>query len=357
MIIDRYLIREIVLPLVAICASLMVIFITYSLSRFLVDADAGLLQPVDVAQLTALKALISIDVLLPLSLFLAVMAGLGRLYSDSEIYALRAGGTSEARLLRPLLHLAIIIAIVVALFSGLVRPWAYTQSYYLKAAAEAAAETSRIRPARFYNFGKSERTIFIDQIAENGSDLTGVFIHSRKGDDLQVITAPRGVFDYLAKPDFHRLLLSDAQIFEKVRDGIDLSAQIGSFTFWLPAQIPQDPGYKVKSASTSELNLSSEPEDRAELQWRISTPISTLLLALAAIPLSRSRPRQGRFAKILVALGIYAIYFNLLDVARSWVEQGSLSFIWWVPGLLGLVVAGLYFPVIYRRKKRHDAED
>ena len=334
MIIDRYLIREIVLPLVAICVSLVVIFITYSLSRFLVDANAGLLQPFEVAQLTALKSLISLDVLLPLSLFLAVMTGLGRLYSDSEIYALRAGGMSEARLLRPLLHLAIIIAIVVALFSGLVRPWAYAQSYLIKAAAEAAAETSRIRPARFYNFGESERTIFIDQIAENGSDLEGVFIHSRKGDDLQVITAPRGVFDYLAKPDFHRLQLSDAQIFDKVRDGTDLSAQIGSFTFWLPAKEPQDPGYKVKSAPTSELNLSSEPEGRAELQWRISTPISTLLLALAAIPLSRSRPRQGRFAKIMVALGIYAIYFNLLDVARSWVEQGSLSFIWWVPGLL-----------------------
>ncbi len=350
MIVDRYLIREVALPLLAIFTALLVIFITFSLSRFLVDADAGLLLPGEVARLTALKSLISFDVLLPLSLFLAVMTGLGRLYSDSEIYAMRTGGISETRLLRPLMQLTLIVAIVVALFSAWVRPWAYAQSYAIKASAEAKAETSRIRAARFYSFGESNRTIFIEHIAENGADLKGVFIRTRKGDNLQVITAPRGVFEYLAKPMFHRLQLSDAQIFEKVRNGTDLSAQIGSFTFWLPAQTPQAPGYKVKSASTRSLRLSSDSNDRAEFQWRMSTPISALLLALAAIPLSRSRPRQGRFAKMLLALGIYAIYFNLLDVSRSWVEQGTLSFIWWVPALLGLVVAGLYFPVLHRKK-------
>ena len=50
---------------------------------------------------------------------------------------------------------------------------------------------------------------------------------------------------------------------------------------------------------------------------------------------------QGRYAKMLLALGIYAIYFNLLDVSRSWVEQGVSDYIWWVPGMLGLLVAGL----------------
>ena len=359
MIIDRYLIKEVVQPLLGICTALMVIFITYSLSRFLVDADAGLLQPAEVIQLTVLKSLISLDVLLPLSLFLAVMTGLGRLYTDSDIYAMRAGGISEARLLRPLMRLSFIVAVVVALLSGWVRPWAYTQSYEIKAAAEASAETGRIRESRFYSFNDNERTVFIENIAQNGRDLDGIFIRTRKGDDLQVITATKGVFNYFAKPMFHRLQLIDAQVFKKVRDGTDqnsrdFSGQFGSFTLWLPVRTPQIPGYKVKSATTGTLIQSSSPQEQAEFQWRISTSLSTLLLALAAIPLSRSRPRQGRYAKMLVALGIYAIYFNLLDVSRSWVEQGSSNYIWWVPGLLGLVVIGLYFPII--RRKVH-AED
>ncbi len=354
-IIDRYLIREVVQPFLGIFVALVVIFITFSLSRFLVDANAGLLQPIDVARLTFFKSLISFDTLLPLSMYLAVMIGLGRLYTDSEIYAMRAGGISEARLLRPVMRLTIILAVLVALLSAWVRPWAYTKSYEIKAAAEASAETGRIREARFYSFDKGRRTVFIERIAENGEDLSGVFIRTRKGDDLQVITATKGVFNYLARPMFHRLQLIDARVFKKVEHGTDFSAQFGSFTIWLPAQTPKPPGYKVKSASIIELGQSSDNRDRAEFQLRLSTPLSALLLALAAIPLSRSRPRQGRYAKLLLSLGIYAVYFNLLDVSRSWVEQGSIAYIWWVPGLLAILVAILYIPVKRRTRAPADA--
>ena len=356
-IIDHYLIREIMHPLLAICTMLVVIFISYSLSRLLVDADAGLLQPGEVVQLTLLKSLISLDALLPLSLFLAVMTGLGRLYTDSEIYAMRASGISEARLLRPLMRLALVVAIVVAVLSTWARPWAYSQSYAIKAAAEVSAETGRIRQSSFYTFGDNDRTVFIEHIAENGIDLNGIFVRTRKGEDLQVITATRGVFEYLSKPMFHRLQLTDAHVFRKVQDGTDLSAQFGTFTLWLPVEMQKPPGYKVKSATTNALRQSSDPADQAELQWRLSTPVSALLLALAAIPLSRSRPRQGRYAKMLLALGIYAIYFNLLDVSRSWVEQGQADYIWWVPGLLSLVVAALYLPVILKKQKDKRAQD
>jgi len=352
MIIDRYLSREILQPLVAISAALLAIFVTYSLSRFLVDADAGLLQVNEVARLTGLKVLISLDVLLPLSLYLAIMTGLGRLYSDSEIYAMRSGGISEARLLRPLLSVAIVVAILVAVLSGWIRPWAYTQSYAIKAAAEVSAQTGRIREARFYTFSENQRTVFIEHIASNGTDLEGIFIRSRKDNDVQVMTAQKGRFTYLAKPGQHRLQLDDAQVFRKVPDGTDFSARFGTFTLWLQAQTPQDPEYRAKSASTGMLKVSSDPQDKSEFQWRVSTAVSTLLLALAAIPLSRSRPRQGRYAKILLALGIYAIYFNLLNVSRSWVEQGHILSIWWVPGLLALLVFLMYFPVARRKASR-----
>jgi lipopolysaccharide export system permease protein len=112
----------------------------------------------------------------------------------------------------------------------------------------------------------------------------------------------------------------------------------------MPAGQPDPVGYKTKSSSTFELLESDNNDDKAELQWRISTPLSALLLALLAIPLSRSRPRQGRYARILGAMIIYAVYFNLLDVSRTWVEQGTASTIWWAPGALAALVALLYFP-------------
>ncbi len=344
MIIDRYLRREISVPFLAVSVVLSAIFVTYSLTRFLIDANAGLLRPPEVLQLTFLKSLISLEVLLPLSLYLAVLIGLGRLHSDSEIYAMRTGGISEMRALRPIVGMAILLAILIGLFSLFVRPWAYGASYAIKARAEASTEVDRIRPARFYSFEESGRTVFIKAVSAEGNELSEVFIRTRKNRDLQVITAATGQLIYYARPEHHKLTLHNAIVYKQVVEGPDVFAQLGAFSIWIPAGEPDPVGYKTKSSSTFDLQSSENKVDLAEFQWRLSTPISALLLALLAIPLSRSKPRQGRYARMLAALVIYAVYFNLLDVGRTWVEMGTAMSIWWVPGMLALLVLTLYIP-------------
>ena len=344
MIIDRYLRHEISVPFLAVSAVLLAIFLTFSLTRFLIDANAGLLHSVEVIQLTFLKSLISLEILLPLSLYLAVMIGLGRLYSDSEIYAMRASGISEMRLLRPIVGFALLLAVLIALFSIFVRPWAYAKSFQIKAQAAASAEVDRIQPARFYTFGDSGRTVFINGISKGGTVLDNVFIRTRKNGDLQVITSATGRMEFDARPGYHRLKLKDVNVYQHVVDGPDVFAEMGHFALWIPAADADPVGYKTKSTSTFDLWDSDNSEDLAEFQWRMSTPLSALLLTLLAIPLSRSKPRQGRYARMLVAIVIYAVYFNLLDVGRTWVESETSTGIWWVPMLLGFLVLVLYVP-------------
>lgn len=344
MIIDHYLRREISTPFAAVSLVLVSIFISYSLTRFLIDANAGMLLPVEVLQLTLLKGLVSLEVLLPLSFYLAVMMGLGRMHSDSEVYAMRASGISEMRALRPIIQVAVLLALLIGLFSVFVRPWAYDQSYRVKARAEASTEVDRIRAARFYTFKESGRTVFVRGIAAADSQLSEVFVRTRKNGNLQVITSASGRLEYDTRPGFHQLILNNASIYKRVEDGPDVFSEIGKFSLWLPAGSADHVGYKTKSTSSFELMNSVLPEDLAELQWRLSTPLSALLLALLALPLSRARPRQGRYAKLLAALVIYAVYFNLLDVARTWVEQGTAQGIWWVPALLASIVVVLYVP-------------
>jgi len=343
-IIDHYLRREISIPFLGVSLVLISIFVTFSLTRFLMDANAGLLHPAQIFQLTVLKSLISIEVLLPLSLYIGVLAGLGRLHSDSEIYAMRASGISEMRALRPIITIAFLLAILIALFSVFVRPWAYGKSFEIIAQAEAASEVDRVRAARFYSFEGSGRTVFIKGVSNAGEQLEQVFIQTGKDDDLQVITATQGQLLFFARPGFHQLILKDASVYKRVEDGPDVFAELGSLALWVPAGEPEPVGYKTKSSNIFELWQSDSLKDRAEFQWRISTPFSALLLALLAIPLSRARPRQGRYARILAALVIYAVYFNLIDVSRTWVEQGTARFIWWAPGLLAILVLALYIP-------------
>ena len=129
-----------------------------------------------------------------------------------------------------------------------------------------------------------------------------------------------------------------------MEDGPDFYARIEHFSIRVDKAQPEPLGYKAKSVPSSELVASANPKGRAEYQWRLSTPITTLLLALLAVPLSRNRPRQGRYAKLLLAFVIYAAYYNLVGISRTWVEQQATSSIWWAPLILALVVVLFYLP-------------
>ena len=355
MIIDRYMVREVGLPFVSVTAVLLIIFATYSLTQFLMDANAGLLQAGEVIYLTALKSFISLAVLLPLSFYFSVMLGMGRLYSDSEIYAMRSGGISEMRLMRPVILLALLLAIFTGFLSLAARPWAYQRSYELRAAARATSEVDRIKPARFYHFNEFRRTVFIEHVSKDGKSVNGIFIRTRKGNDLTVISSVNGELEYRARPDYHRLTLFDAYVYKRVEKAPDMFGELGSFSIWLPIGEPEPLGHKTKASNTLNLFDTADSVDRAELQYRLSAPVSTLLLALLAIPLSRGRPRQGRYARILLALVIYAVYSNALDVSKTWVEQGRSVSIWWVPAIMAVITGMPYLPWrrIYRRRRRN----
>ena len=75
----------------------------------------------------------------------------------------------------------------------------------------------------------------------------------------------------------------------------------------------------------------------AEFQWRLSMPLSVLVLSFLAIPLSRVRPRVGRFKQILPAILIYVVYVNMLFVSRTWLVDGFIAVLigfWWVHVLI-----------------------
>ena len=99
---------------------------------------------------------------------------------------------------------------------------------------------------------------------------------------------------------------------------------------------------------TAELLGSTERADIAELQRRISMPVMVLVLALIAVPLSALRPREGRYARVAVAILLYFLYANLLSAAQVWIEKGRLPPAvgsWWVHA--AFLAAG--FAMIHRQ--------
>ncbi len=341
MIIDRYLLREVATPFVAISFALTTLYVTFSLTRYLTDATEGLLAANAVFTLTMLRAVIALEMLLPVALYIGLMVALGRFYSDWEVTAMKASGISERRIIVPILSLAILVGISIAALSLWARPWAYNELYEFQAEARAFNELDKLEAGRFHYDSKRGRVVFMEDRKGPG-ELQGLFVRTRDGETSQVISASSGQFEAYARPDSHRLDVLDAQIFRIGSGEYNVVANFNEFTLYLPTAIPDSVGFKPKRMGNAALKASSSPDAQAELQWRQSTAISALLLALLAVPLSRTQPRRGRYSKIMLAVVIYALYYNLLGVARTGVEQQASPYLWWAPALLGVVVITAY---------------
>jgi lipopolysaccharide export system permease protein len=86
---------------------------------------------------------------------------------------------------------------------------------------------------------------------------------------------------------------------------------------------------------------SSEPEARAEMNWRLTLIVSVFIMALLVVPLSVVNPRQGRVLSMLPAILLYLIFFLLQTSLRSNGAKGKLDPMLWMWGtnLLYLALA------------------
>jgi len=347
LIINRYLIREITLPLVTVTATLIVIFMSYNAARYTADAAAGLLPASTVVHFTLLRSLIAIEVLLPAALYLAVVMSMARLYSDNEMVALHASGFSELRVVRSVLWLSLSVAIIVASLSLVVRPWAYQESYHLKAEAEAEFNLDKLEAGQFYTAEESGTVIFVERINRQQKRLEQVYFYRLNDQGIHVISAQQAwqpVTGPFAPPEFrfldgtaYRIDLTGKQ---------DLTVKFRELTVLLKGDEQKLGRYRSKAASTLQLARSKKPGDLAEFQWRLTTPVTTLLLGVLGVPLSRTPPRRGRHAKTAAAVLVFALFYNFSVMARNWVEQGvvgAIPGVWWPDILLGLLIIVLLF--------------
>ena len=107
----------------------------------------------------------------------------------------------------------------------------------------------------------------------------------------------------------------------------------------IPYRLPNmsEPNERPRAMSTLDLLKSRSTDNVAELQWRISVPLATLILGILAVPLSRSQPRQGRYGRLAIGLLVFIIYFNLLSAGKAWVEQEAVPTavgMWWVHAIM-----------------------
>ena len=358
MILARYLIREVLKPFAVLLAILAALFGSYSAAGFLSDAVNGLLPSDTIALLIGLKVLISLEVLIPISLYIAVVLAFGRLYGDSEFTAMYALRVTPGQVMRAVLMLAGCLAVLVACLSLFARPWAYAKSHELSRRAQGLLNVGAMEAGTFYTGENGNRVIYLSHRDGPGSPARDVFVRLRRNGLTRVIYARLAYQLQDQGGDGSDVYLSDAHIYDfgdgkKRRDRV---LNVEGIALNPNSHIMDAPERSAVAASSFRLMASRDPEDIAELEWRFSTPISTLLLGLLGVPLSRAQPRQGRYTKIGTAILVYSAYYLLCTSARTWVQHGSVPAIpglWWAPGLLALVLAAaVWGPEMHFRYRR-----
>jgi lipopolysaccharide export system permease protein len=360
LIINRYLIREISRPLAAILGILVALFGSYSAAGFLSEAVNGLLPTDTVIELIGLKVLISLEVLIPVSLYISVVMAFGKLYGDSEFTAMFALRITPARVMAAVVTLAGCLAILVAGLSLVVRPWAYDKLHQLSRRAELALNVNAMAAGTFYIGQHGNRVIFLAHRDGPNGPAQDVFVERWQADHTEIIHARLAYPESQSNPNSGSdVYLSDAHIYEIGHDDDHPDRIVGASALVVNpnGHDTTPPEYSSVAASTAQLAASSDTKDIAELQWRLSTPLSTLLLGMLGMPLSRAKPRQSRYEKFGTAILVYSGYYLLCTSARTWVQHGSVTAfpgIWWAPALLALFLAwSLFAPNLsFRRRRR-----
>ena len=332
LIIDRHISFEILRPFCMGLGLLVLVFVGYSAARQLSLAVDGKLDTLTAFKLIGLNTLITLEILLPSAFFFSVLAAIGRLYRDSEMSAFYAAGVSRARILQAVFKLALVIALITGLLSVLGRPWAYRTSYALESQAAAQFDLKQMSANEFVNMDGSDYTFIAGDIDLERGLHKDVFLQKTYHEEgrSEIIVAESAAMPTLNPGQAtlatffngYNYLLDD-------RSTRDMTVRFKELQVHLPNEEAQEK-YRRKAETTVNLSQSTQPKDIAEYQWRISTPLGTILLALIAVPLAHSAPRESRFRNTTIAIASYIVLFALVSVLRTFIEQERLGAI---PGL------------------------
>jgi len=345
LIIHWYLIKEVLKTFFAVFLVVFLILLSTQVLRVLSAVSDGKITLDLLFVLLGLTNIKSLAIVFPVTLFLSIVLALSRFYKDSEIIAMWACGISPKVILSSLLPVILAFTAIEAAFSLHISPWANAQITKVKKHVESNADIDILDSGRFNLFANGDRVIYVENISSSGV-LENVFLRVRLNQTNSVIYAKQAYIKTDAATAARYIVFQHGYRY----DGEPGNDDYRVISFQEYGVIVEDKNlsvirYDKDEQSFEQLLKQNNLESISEVQWRISLILSIFILAVLAIPISKSSPRKGRFAKVLPAILTYFVYSNMLAIAQSFVKKGLVSPIigmWWVHILFLLLFIFLF---------------
>ncbi len=345
MIFRRSLVRELTATAIGLFLVLLAILFTNLVLRLLTRAAGGSIAPDGILALLGFNALFYFNILLSVALFLTVLLTLSRWYRDSEMIVWFTSGQSLLACLRPILLFAAPFLVAIVVLSLFLSPWAELRKIEFERQLESRDDIAVVTPGLFREFSRANLVVFVESINPITNTVQNVFLHSVEDKQDATTVAARGKLEDMPNGD-RFLVLEDGRRYQGTAGEPDFRVvefeRLGRRIE--PNEIRALPT-STKAIPTAALLVSDGQVERAELFWRVSVPVSALMLTLLAVPLAHVNPRMGRSFNLVAAAFLYMLYSNCLNIVQSMIAQGRLE-LWAglvLPHAIALLVVILLF--------------
>lgn len=335
MIIQRYLLREILQAFVGTLFVLLLIIVGNTFVRLLGSVSSGDL-PVDLLGRMVLMGSINGAIqLVPVALLIGMMLAFGRLYRDHEISALHASGVGPTQFYKGIFLFVLPLTLLLAAMVLYVVPTIEQATQNIKTEVKQRPEASGIPVGEFMHtkVGDTRFTIFVEKLGDENVVMEHFFMHSGTTDKTTVLTAKKALLFIDQKNGERVLQINDGSRYDHDLNNNEFTIfHFGEHGLRVPSATLST-NRKLVAVSTQELFNRNTIESKAELHWRLAVILSAPVVALLAFPLSYTTPRQGRFGKLALGILLYAVYANLLITGKSMIEDGKIPAyvgLWWV---------------------------
>ena len=289
-------------------------------------ASKGIIPNDSILTILVFSLLKYLPILLTLTLFLTILLTLSRWFRDSEMMIWFSSGLGLTSFIRPILFFSLPIILLIGFLSLYLSPWATQKSEEYKAGLKNRDELATISPGSFKESKSKDRVFYVEGFGDLGSKVKNVFVQSEQNGKLGIIVSNEGS-RVSTNTDDEYIVLKKGKRYEVNHENNHFTEiKFSDYGFLVEKKLPPIIDVnQVEAMPTLLLLLTKGNREIAEFVWRVSLPISGIVLIILAIPLSFINPRSGRSVNIIIAILIFAVYNNLMGVTQSYINLGKLN--------------------------------
>ena len=332
-IISKYLLKNLIVILIAI---FLIISLIIFGNQFVMTAQKSVEHGIPLSELMPIvgfNMLRDLPIILSLSFFLSIIISISQLYRNSEAVVMNSFGIGDRNFMNLIKPLAIVIFLFIFSLSMYAVPWAKNQKSLTEDVTVNASDFSFITEGKFESFKNGEIVFYASDsssISNSGEqNMEEIFIYVSNKDSPIVVLAAEATKYTDSKNESIYLRLKDGLRYEGLPgdenvnilnfDKYDLEIVSGE------VQKSLSNFSEIEEKTSIDLFLEGGVLANAEIQWRLSQPISILILSIIGVLLGKTSPRTGKGVNLLFGVIIFMLYNNGLLVAKNSIESGQLN--------------------------------